>query len=301
MPRQQLPVNLRLRGGLGNQLYGMAVGWVIASAIKKPLILDGRFIPWEGSNSSRELELNQFDWNGSVSLNFRKTIKFGVKFNYLKLLISKLREVLTPKPMLLRANVGESINDLNALTKLALEGKTLQGYFQDMRWVDKAFECGMPNRLSLLSASNEVTTLHSQIGENVAVHIRLGDFLDFPDSFSIPGEDYYLNALDYFRSEASSQNIRYWVFTDDSMEAQLRFPRILAGATKLVAQDDLSGPESLFLMSEFNWIVTSNSSFSTWAALFSSSRGGRVTCPGIALAQNEDYRPANWARIAEKA
>ena len=299
MPHPQSPVKLRLRGGLGNQLFGMAVGWVVASAINKPLLLDGRFIPWEGSNPDRELELNQFDWNGSVSVNFRKTIKFGAKINFIKLMVLKLREVLIPKPMLLSANVGESISDLGALANRAIEGKTLQGYFQDIRWVEKAFECGMPKQLALSSATNEATKLHGQIGESIAIHIRLGDFLDFPDSFPIPGEKYYLRSLDFFRLIDGNQKVDYWIFTDDSLEAQSRFPQLFAGATRILSQDDFSGPESLFLMSEFTKIVTSNSSFSTWAGLFSSSRGGRVTCPELPAGQNIDLRPVNWTRVGE--
>lgn len=290
-------VKLKLRGGLGNQLYGLAAGWVIASTSNKPLILDGRLIPWEGSNSNRILELDQFTWDGPVEVEFRKTVKVGVKFNFLKNLFSKLKEIFIPKSVLIRANVGENLSDISALLNRANQGKTLKGYFQDINWVQRAFEYGLPSRLKLDNPSNQVRIWGEQIGENIAVHIRLGDFLDFPEIFPVPNESYYMQALEHLRAIDDVNEFRYWVFTDDENEAFKRYPVIIKNAEKLISEREMSGPESLFLMSEFRKIITCQSSFSTWAALFSSRRGGHVVCPQLKSGESEDHRPGAWIRI----
>ncbi len=292
-------VKVALRGGLGNQLYGLAMGWVVAIETNRNLLLDGRFIPWEGSNPNRELELNQFIWDGPVSIQFKKTIKFGVKLKALRLIAAKFKEVIIPKSFLYSANVGESISNLGSLEIRANQGKTLRGYFQDIRWSEMAFEKGMPKSLRIANHSPRVAQLHSQIGNKIAVHIRLGDFLNYPDVFPIASEKYYSKSIRSFESIEQTQNTDYWVFTDDVDESLVRFPVVMAGAERVITERDLSGPESLFLMSEFSKIVISHSSFSTWAALFSSARGGQVVCPEASNGDSDDLRPTRWIRVKE--
>jgi hypothetical protein len=65
-------VVVQLRGGLGNQLFGLFAGLKLAETHECRLVLDGRLIKF-GSNKSRKLEINGLDLTGiQTQIDIRK-------------------------------------------------------------------------------------------------------------------------------------------------------------------------------------------------------------------------------------
>jgi hypothetical protein len=291
-------VIVRLRGGLGNQLYGFTAGWVLAKTTGRNLIGDGRYIPWEGSNPFRRLELEKFEWapNTDFKVTFRKSFISGSKVIFFRKLFTLSIELFVSKKRLASQSVGEDIGSLLKLQNLVLNGKDVKGYFQSFDWGELAIKLGMPKNLNLKHASHNVIAMNSKLENYVAVHIRLTDFLEFPDSFFLPSENYYLEGIRSFRETNGIRN--YCIFTDDKHEAKRRYPRVFTGENLILDSSNFDPTETLFLMSKCKAIITADSTFSYWAAFFIGINGGRVICPIFAKLKNgTDHRPKYWSRL----
>lgn len=280
-------IQVEVKGGLGNQIFGLAAGWAVAVETGSNLHVNGSNIGWRGSNRTRSLELDLFDWSTFPNeLVFKSTKKIPNMGRFGNRLSTKVLQLVRD-----RMNYTErkdSPSDFCTIINSALSGAVLDGSYIDFNWLELSKEYGFPLEFKL----TQHKSLEFKNRSDTAVHIRLGDFLHYPDIFPIATEAYYRKAL----SVLGSSN--YDIFSDDVEQANRLFPDLFLNAKNVIPPRDYSGPETFIILGSYPKIVTSASTFSSIAAWSISSRGGKVACPEKMLISEEiDSRPGSWIRV----
>ena len=188
-----------------------------------------------------------------------------------------------------RESVENQLNQINSGIR------SICGPFMDFEWAQRALEFGFPREIEPKVASESYQKILIGLKENdIALHIRLGDYLTLPEIFPITSEDYYLEALN---SVGISEDSRIHVFTDSSELAKQHFPKIFKNfKTEIIDEEDkLSVVETMSLMSKYQTILTSNSTFSSWAAWFGAEKTVFTPIPHLRDGWM-DKLPENWIR-----
>jgi hypothetical protein len=280
-------IQVEAKGGLGNQIFGLAAGWAVAVETGCNLLVNGSDIAWRGSNRSRTLELDLFDWSTFPNkIAFRSTRKHPNLGRVGNRLSSKVLQLVHDR--MNEFEKRDSPNDFRNIIESVLSGTILDGNYIDFDWLDLARVYGFPLEFQL----NQNNSIKFVTQADTAVHIRLGDFLHYPDIFPISSPHYYMTALSTLESS------KYDIFTDDVEQAKKFFPELFLNANKIIAPSDYSGPETFVILGSYPKIITSASTFSSIAAWSIDSRGGKVVCPEkMILSQERDSRPDSWVRV----
>ena len=238
-------INIQLSGGFGNQLFELANGLeqsilgLLPFRILAPI--KGRTYALDKLHLQENL--TYMPWISNGSLNFEVVEScFDCKFQTSK---------------------EESFG----YKKLELESKhsSLVGYFQSFKYFELI-------NSSYTSYLRELFVTNTQDLTEVKCHIRLGDFVSVPkfaSMYEIPTEEYYQKAFDVF-----GKNQPRIIITDDVPQLNLRYPKLQETATKIVCSTDYH--EDFSLLASSKQIITSNSTFSWWAAWISE---GKVITP----------------------
>jgi hypothetical protein len=182
------------------------------------------------------------------------------------------------------------------LSQIPKEAKTIGGYFTNFDWADKATEYDFPLDLNPVNPSLGYQEYVEKVSpESIAVHIRLGDYLWFPELYPILEEDFYFQALeliDYTEGESIH------VFTDSTDKVKEWYPNlfVLPNVFVIDSLSQLNAVETMALMSKHKRIVISNSTFSSWAAWFSHSENVVTPTPHHKNGW-QDNLPQSWKRI----
>lgn len=145
----------------------------------------------------------------------------------------------------------------------------VSGYFGDFAFYDSL---SIENRkIELKHRSIRFWQIYNKIKSRrtLGIHLRLGDYLEHPETIGILSDDFYLNAIEAQKGKFE----KILVFTNDYSEARRRINRWPFQEKICVLHNSLfSNPvEDLFLLSSCHLIVASNSTFSFWAAKLSES------------------------------
>lgn len=213
-------------GGIGNQLFIVAAGYAYAKKYNKEFAID--VSRWEAIQGR-----NAIEYKNSLFKNFNfetppsDAIKIKEKrFNY---------------------------NELPYHTSSVV----LSGYFQSLKY----FEDVKDEFISMLNLPNVDDSFLEE--KNVAVHIRRGDYLKYPNIYihHVCGTEYFKNQLLEF------EGFQKHVFTDsiDYIKKEFRGSdfNIIESNSELL---------DLTFMSKHSNIICSNSSFSWWASLLGSPK-----------------------------
>ena len=128
--------------------------------------------------------------------------------------------------------------------------------------------------------------------ERVAsLHIRRGDYLNFPTIHPTLSSDYYKEALDRVRDRS-----KIMIFSDDMKWCKEKFE-----GNDLVFADLPEDYLDLYAMSKCYHHIVSNSSFSWWGAWLSNTRG-KIIAPKTWFgpegpSQTDDIVPDTWEKI----
>ena len=141
--------------------------------------------------------------------------------------------------------------------------------FQDIKYlpsqeiIEKIFAFPTEKTLWLQSEISKITK-----ETNVAIHVRMGDYLNFPSIFDVLDNNYYLTSLRILKEQFGKFKVT--LFSDDPKKALLFLgPEIQIDHI----QDKASAPETLELLSNFTGIVCANSTFSWWAGYLGNING----------------------------
>jgi len=285
---------VKVIGGIGNQFFVLVFGLAICDKLKTKLIVDDSII-YLGSNKSRKMDIANLIFNG-FNIEYRKSKLKGLLVSHFKF-ITFINKIFWKLARLNRNLIFEE--NLSKLQFKFTKGKSFSGYFQDWFYADYIHENNPNFSFDLVDPSiNYIDLLNkAQQIKPIFVHVRLGDYLNFPDFYTILPEFYFLDSLKFLNLNGNSE---IWLFTENFNEARRYYPELVEKVDRVVDKEGgLSDPESFKLLSEATKLVASNSTFSMWAAWFVNKNGFSAVVPMGFGTKESSYQLADerWDRF----
>lgn len=289
-------VIVRLKGGMGNQMFQYAAGRALAAQHGAVLGLDPGYLldrtPRKGF-TFREYDLDVFTVD--ALLLEQKDIPFVHRYFFGA--FGKLLDIL--KRILKLKGVERSFSFNTDFFSFG-PNAYLDGYWQSPKYFERItatiradFTLRKPLALAAAALRDEIAQ-----AESVCVHIRRGDFVGnaLHDTFD---KNYYAEALAYIASKRPIGTVH--VFSDDIewCRENISFPY----PTQYVGMEHAGakGEGHLALMSACKHFVIANSSFSWWAAWLAINPDKIVVAPKRWFADpsidTSDLIPETWVRL----
>ncbi|MHB9035613.1 MAG: alpha-1,2-fucosyltransferase [Armatimonadota bacterium] len=292
---------VRLKGGLGNQLFQYAIGRRIALSNDAQLKLD---ISTYRLGCSRPYRLGYFNINAEIASEDEMKGFLGVTQRGLLGRVRRVvrRHIRSRAPYHKRPLVEEKSPCFDPDVLQVSDNSYLDGYWQTEKYFQdieqtlrEDFELEHApddtNRM-MLERVNDVTS--------VSLHIRRGDYLS-PHTYEVHGVcslEYYESAVRELASEV--QQPHFFVFSDDpewvKRNLRLDYP------TVYVDHNGEAGDyEDLRLMSSCKHHIIANSTFSWWGAWLCANLDKIIIAPrkwfNSSAIDTRDLIPASWRRI----
>jgi len=278
---------VKLKGGLGNQMFQYAIGRNLALKNNTKLKFDVTELE---QDKLRDYELDVFNISGSIAS--RLAIMFIHKFN--KNIISK---ILGQQYFYIKQK--DQYFDTTILGKkgnIYLDGYwQCEDYFKKIRNIllqDFTIKCDPDSENKLMLEKIEKSNA-------VCIHVRRGDYISNRKMNKIHGTcslDYYHNAVKIIEKKVS--NPTFFVFSDDLQWTKVNLK--LKHPTYYVCINNTEkGYEDLRLMSNCKHFIVANSSFSWWGAWLSNNSDKIICAPKRwFVSENEgDIIPKSWIRV----
>jgi hypothetical protein len=265
---------VKVIGGIGNQLFVLVFGLAISNKLDTKLIVDDSIIHL-GSNKSRKMEIANLIFNG-FNIEYRRSKLKELLVWHFKF-ITFLNKIFWKFSKLNRNLIFE--DSLSKLQFRFTKGKSFSGYFQDWFYADYIHESNSSFSFDLVDPSINYIDLLNKAKQSkpIFVHVRLGDYLNFPEIYTILPEYYFLDSLNFLNSNGNSE---IWLFTENFNQAKKYYPELVKKADKVIDKGGgLSDLESFKLLSTATKLVASNSTFSMWAAWFINKNGFSAVVP----------------------
>jgi hypothetical protein len=244
----------QLTGGLGNQLFTYARLALHARENGSSLKLDSSVI--ERLNGHPP-DLFDFKLAGEQVVNLSNYGKTRVQLERLLWKNKMSRKIF-------HRYQDSLLGNQNPL-KTDLDGWKVRGFFQDYKVATQYIHEFGKDALTLdeESPSLKFHTLKVEKIKSIAIHMRRGDYLNYKESFGVLSDGYYLQALEKMPELHSYKKI---LLFSDSPELVKDFQKKVSIELEVISPNDLKTSETLTLMSRCAGIITSNSTFSFWAA-----------------------------------
>jgi hypothetical protein len=280
-------VIVKLKGGLGNQLFQYAIGKFVSLKFEMPLYFD---LSSFNSDKLRTFSLNVF------------ASEFGIyepkmeKKHWYNLLINAFYKT----PTLL---VEENFKFDPTVFERIKSDTMLDGYWQSEKYFE-SIRASILNEITIQSNSEAYLSFHKQIisaNNAIFIHVRRGDYISNPETLKfhgVKGLDYYKTALTKLRSSFNTSSI--FIFSDDIEYVKNNFTWI---GDYAIIDGNLKDYEELMLMSECKHAIIANSSFSWWGAWLIKNPNKLVIAPErwfedeAMHKQSQDIIPASWMKI----
>lgn len=120
----------------------------------------------------------------------------------------------------------------------------------------------------------------------ISLHIRLGDYKNYPTKFPIPDINYYKQGLEHL-----PKDVPIYIFSDEPNEAKNIFSSLNKNVSVIEGQKNW---EDMCLMKMCEWHIIANSSFSWWGAWLGNSK--KVVAPATWFGDAPEM-PKNWSDI----
>jgi len=277
----QKNIVVRLRGGLGNQMFQYATARSLSLKTGVKLELDSSEL---GKGGQRALGLNYFNLPTEICINNSVLSKY-------------IRRLSITRTSFREKNFG-----FDDRFKLLREPVDLAGYFQS----EKYFVEHRQDILRDFTLKDEyvenikgLSEKHIPIDSAISLHVRRGDYTDNKnvDLYAQLGDQYYNDAINLIRQRTSGAHT-LCVFTDDVnwVTKNLNLPQ----DSKIISQYTKNDIEDLMLMSQCSHHIIANSTFSWWAAWLNPSATKVVIAPrqwfgaSKGTVDMSDLIPATW-------
>lgn len=296
---------VRIKGGIGNQLFTYAYARYLSLKNEYELVLDSTTGFSYDFKYKRKFQLDNF------SIQARKATRSETFQPLPRLIRFVLRHV-----QFLRNLFGiefleeEEINYNDFFFNLKLKSKVLylEGYFQSENYF-KEIEHVLRVDLVINEPEDSLNRAFVKFIENsnsVAVHIRFFDGIVNNQStgavcHSNVSVDYYNRAFEYIKSKV--QKPHFFIFSDRLDLVNEAFNLSLADCTIVSHNvgDDLAIAD-LWLMSNCNHFITANSTFSWWGAWLARNTNKIVITPKFRSTDESSWGfngliPDNWIEM----
>jgi hypothetical protein len=276
--------------GIGNQLFGYALGLYLSKKYGKEIVLDLSKLNTINFRSRiglkkdtiREFELDKIGFTDKVvQLNLRNFFKKITWLSKKKMLFFDFRESYAEQKMI------DCDADFYCLG------------WGDFRIVNEILPVLRSRFIPKFEITEKLAAIKNVIlkKNSVAVHLRGTDFLDKKiNGFAIGlcTDEYYSNAIRFINENIA--NPYFIIFSDDPEY----FKQKLKIENSLVVTGN-KGYEDLYLMSLCKHFILANSTFSFWAAILNTNQNKTVCVPEYwynSPRRQADYIPDDWTKIA---
>lgn len=289
-------VVVRVKGGLGNQLFQYATGYAVAKKMNTELCVEKSFYPMQKLRGFK-LSLLSVSESEIKDKICRPLFVQVFENRYINKL---LRMAGFEKMTFLNQTyfLETKLKYLPQIFELSSDRVYLDGYFQSYMY----FEQYREDLLNLFAPRYEFNEEWKSYCremcqvDSVAVHVRRGDYLKIKNKNDLQyvlEEDYYKRAID-FLTEKLSNPVFYW-FSDDiewvkehfGDNSQFKYVQLTSENADL---------DEMMLMSNCKNIITANSSFSWWAAWLNQNEKAIVIAPKKRFG-NENMIPNDWIKM----
>ncbi len=284
---------VKIKAGLGNQMFQYAFGRALSLIRNEPLLLDiSHYQHQSAGDAKREFIIDNFNLKAAIAPD-----AIGQKYN------SRWRLVLGK--ILRRLKKTDDYRFYPGLLKSRssyYEGFWInEKYFADYAdIIRKEFSLKQPFGPAAAKVDKAILAAKAAGTASVSLHIRRGDFVSNPNAAfnGVLGVPYYEKAIKVLTSTYVKQPIHIFVFSDDIAWAKehLKFPYPI----DFVSSPDIKDYEELILMSRCAHHIIANSTFSWWGAWLNSNRDKVViTTKQWLKARSTDEldMPKSWIRI----
>ena len=285
---------IKLKGGLGNQMFQYACGRHLAQNNGDVLKLDLSWFRPGGvaaGDTVRPYALSAFAITADIATDEEVARIRGPLF-VIKAIMKKVIDKSRP--------VSSYVFDPRVLTR---KGDVyLEGYFQSERYfkdiepiLRKEFQLKDPLSVIAQKVLQDIGSSNS-----IALHMRRGDYVSNANASAFHGvcsPDYYHAAIKEIGRRVKEP--KYFIFSDD-IEWAKTDPE-MPGHAVYVSQKGIADHEELFLMSRCKHAIIANSSFSWWGAWLSEDPNKIVIAPKQWVVDPKvntaDAVPVEWIRI----
>lgn len=285
---------IKIKGGLGNQMFQYAFGRALSLSKKCPLELDTLGYTQKTADTPRVFSLDYFNIQASIANEEKVKKYYSFSYRFLR----KLGRFFRPEK--LYAFDSRQISGVTC-------GSYLEGWWQNEQYFSEHAEkirkeLSLKNPLS--HTAEEKGKLISSAVLPISLHIRRGDYVSNPhygQYHGLTSVDYYVKALEIMAVKAG-RNFTVFVFTDDIAWAETHMPAItLLNKVIFVSDAHIPDYEEIILMSKCEHHIIANSSFSWWGAWLNPNPKKVVIAPKQWVADQsineKDATPPEWLRI----
>lgn len=296
---------VKLKGGLGNQMFQYALGRRLSLQYGVPLKLDifhlrPNLFNFLGITTLRKYMLG--DFNIHAKLARYQDLPFLSKIPSTRLTtgLNRLNKMLNPKGQQIvretdcsyRKNVR---NILGVGSDVYLDGFwNSEGYFKRIASVIRR-DFSLKKKMS--AQAEKLAKRISQVG-SVSIHVRRKDYVTNFNTrrfHGICGPDYYRSCIQRITEQVSSPH--FFVFSDDIEWAK---ENLKTGYPATFISHFGSDAEELILMSLCRYNIIANSSFSWWGAWLNENPSKIVVAPKSwfkAKVSRKDIIPLAWIKL----
>jgi|DEB19_MinimDraft_3_1074340.scaffolds.fasta_scaffold00460_8 hypothetical protein len=280
-------IDIKLVGGIGNQLFGYVAGLDLAVLNNCELNID--ISDMRNNRNRQKVSIESLILPG----NFYSQIKYP---RILQKILNKIRKIthkyFQNKNIYYSPQIGFDENIFNLKPPIRLNG-----YFQTYRHINRVKNLLV--NVVLKEESNWFTENEklASSSEFTALHIRRGDYVELKNFYGLLDANYYMNSLELAANHITSREL--WVFSDDISAAKELLGEMKHWNIRWIDPNATNDPvEQLLLMSKATCLVLANSTFSWWAAAFS-DENATVIAPTKWYRNGDDpvdLIPDNWLR-----
>lgn len=290
---------VKLKGGLGNQMFQYAAARALALEKNTWVYLDPSFLyeDAKGRWTQRDYELDCFNivyrFERSGRVNLLRSLNHKARMRRLS------ESVLWFLPY---RNYTEYAGGFNAEFFNNPVNTYLEGYFQS----EKYFLKYRKNLLKEFTFHETPTEKSAELlgrlrnSRALSIHVRRGDYVSNQAALKFhgfTGEEYYRAAIGEMSKSVDSIDF-CCVFSDDIEWAK---QHIKTSMETVYVDWNTKGSEDLRLMMNCTHHITANSSFSWWGAWLGEKSGSKIIAPlkwfADAKTSDKDIVPERWTRI----
>jgi hypothetical protein len=281
---------VRLRGGLGNQLFSFATGLSIAESNGYDLVLDTESGFKYDTLYRRKFALGTFDIKARHATRSERLVPFDRVRRKLKKYVSG-KKALADKDYIIEDNQEFDASLKNVVLKKPVV--YLDGLWQNLLYFS-GYEDLVRSHLTFNISPNDQNRNFAdwvKCKEVAVIHLRF-----FSSHYSSNKEEdastaYYTTAIQYLLDNTNVKS--FAIFSDDVAAANTLLSE-LGVDFKLVDWNQQSGEEiyDLWLMSQGRHFILANSTFSWWAAWLSEKHSDQCVLYPL---PDEVKNTTNWA------
>ncbi len=290
---------VKLKGGLGNQMFQYAIGRRIAVVNNVPLKLDLKWFDDTGKDTLREYELKHLKINEEFATP--EEIKGVLNHKFFFNAFSRFGKQLIPLNRF--SHIRETNKSFEPEVMHLQDNVYLDGVWANERYFTDIKDL-IREDFQLKNPSDEANTELCQMIESVnsvAVHVRRGDYV----SNQVTNRYHGLCSLEYYAFAIASladkvKDPHFFLFSDDPQWVKDNI-KVNAPAVYVSHNTTGKGYEDLKLMKSCKHNIIANSSFSWWAAWLNSNPDKIIFAP-LKWANNHEANsknnlPAKWNAI----